>query len=311
MSFLEVPSKIRDAMPVIREAILERYAAIGSNSMDDFVRKFSPPFPFHNAGFREVFEDFRRHIKTLYARAFPPENFGKWSALRPNLFDIDGGWDNNPLLDAEIARKLREANIDPSGFFWEVPHRFCDGNFVRACYYLLNECILYFLPEGIGRECKATETIYSDYDKGKFVKLERDDSAGALMMAVAWGELKKNMTVHHSPRFVNVYEKNYPIQGTWRLRYRAQLSSWLSSPVDKNDEEQFISNKYVGDGEVTCHGSRSEIFELMPESLENKSYYQRWGDLRYKHVYRSENQIVTGVKVTKDNFPPLNYKYLD
>ncbi|MBQ9088593.1 MAG: hypothetical protein IJY46_07425 [Lentisphaeria bacterium] len=310
MSFVEIPSKIRNTMPIIRAAILERYAAFGSNSMDIFVYKFNPPFGFHNAGFKNVFEDFRRHIKTLYARAFPPENVGKWSALRPNLFDIDKGWDQNPLLDAEIARKLQEANIDPSGFFWEVPHRFCDGNFVRACRYLLNKSI-YFLPESIGRECKTTETIYSNYDKGKFVKVEHDDSAGALLVSVASGYLKENMIVHHSPRFVNVDEKYYPILGDWRLRYRAQLSSYLDSPVNKDDEGEYFFNRYVGDGEVACHGGKSEIFELMPESLENKSYYQRWGDLRYNYVSRTETQIVTQVKVTKENFPPLNYKYLD
>lgn len=298
-------------MPVIRAAILERYAAFGSTGMDGFVYKFTPPYYFHNSGFKSVFEDFRRHIKILYSRAFPPENFGKWSALRPNLYDMDNGWGQTPLIDAEIARKLREAGIDPSGFFWEVPHRFCDGNFVRACYYLLNNCILYFLPESIGRECKATETIYSNYDKGKFIKVEHDDSAGAVLVSVASGYLKENMIVHHSPRFVNTDETHYPILGDWRLRYRAQLSSYLQSPVNKDDEEQYFFNRYVGDGEVDCHGGKSEIFELMPESLENKSYYQRWGDLRYKSVFRSETQIVTHVKVTKENFPPLNYKYLD
>ena len=311
MSFLQVPSKIRDAFPILREAIMERYTACGYRVDETFYR-FRPPYPFSNSGFRSVFETFRYHIKRLYAYAFPPENFGKWSDLRPNLYDWEtastGG--DTPLLDAKISEVLQNAGIDPSGLFWEVPHRFCDGNYIRACYYLLNEKILHFMPGQIGRTCKARIIKYLNYDKGDHQIYEYDTPEDGLLISVAYGHLKQSMLSHHDPKFINTEAAYRPVVGNWKLRYRAELNTYMDA-VNSGDEGVYVFDQYVGDGEVACYGNESEIFELMPESLKDKEYYRKWGDLRYRFVSRSERQTLTGVLVTKENFPPLKYKYLD
>ena len=310
MSFLEVPSKIRDAFPILRAAIMERYEARG-NYVGDFFR-LKPPYPFNNAGFRIVFETYRYHVKRLYAWAFPPENFGKWSELRPNLCDwettaTDG---TTPLLDAKIAEVLQNAGIDPSGFFWTTPHRFCDGNYLRACYYLLNEKILYFAPTMLGRTCSATKIKYTNYDKGQYQTYHYDTPEDGLLISVAYGFLKRDMLYHHNPKFYNPEAEYRPLFGDWKLRYRAELNTYMDA-ASSNDKGFYEFDKYVGDGELSCHGNESEIFTLQSESLKNTDYYRKWGNLRYNFVSRSERQELTGVLLKRENFPPLNYKYLD
>ena len=311
MSFLEVPSRIRSTMGIMREAIAERFRAAGYSGYDisGALPEFYPAMTFEIL--RIYFDDYRRALKRLYSLAFPPGNFGKWSALRPNFFNGGEIYNQNAELENAISADLCSAGIDPEAFFWEYPRRFGKGDFIRACYHLLNNKLLYFAPSSPGFDTRYREIVYTDYEKGKYETYDRPGNGGRPEMVCAYGVLKKQKFHHYNCRFSFAPDGGSLFRKSWKMRYRSTLTRSLRDPVNRNFKAVEIAACDLGEKVIRCSGDFSEIIPFAPAVEVNLDSDRDWGDEHYKYVYCHEQPRLTAVLLSKENFPPLNYKYLD
>ena len=141
MSWIELPpSKMISALNQIHLAITERlrYNHPNHSGLESFVlpqsRSINSMYDYTGR--------IRSCLRQMYKEHFPLANLGKWAKLRPY------GEYSTDELDLAIAGELSAAGIDPAGFFHPRPHRISDGTFVKACYHLLNNVLIYSLGGG-------------------------------------------------------------------------------------------------------------------------------------------------------------------
>ena len=331
MSYLTLPIKLKDALPLLREIILDRYTAWGEAFKGMDIRSFSGPkkrllYNLDTQQIQSILCEYRYHILRLYRAAFPLENFGKWSVLRPNSYkgealykdgeDID--LKKSPLLRNAIAEELKRAKINPDGFLWQLPYRIGDGDFIRACYHLLYNCILYVAPAFIqfdyehtfNRNYRRYPDWYNEYFSSAIMSNNYVLAAGYLKNNIYWDTGNMWFTqaggggAEHQP-----HEIDTTLIGTFNFRRKKILETALNSSPDP-DVLDVYTEEDLGFFETTMTDNKA-IYQIPASELENIDYYRTWGNLKYGFVSRVVRWRETQVKLTKENFPPLNYKYLD
>lgn len=299
MSWLTTPVRIIPAINTILDAIYERekYAQRPNYKSDNYDH-FELPLNFFNQS-KQVTDRIRKLIRGLYREHFPPANFGKWSVTRPYANSSDAE------IDDAIAEDLRKANIDPAGFFWQKPHLQGDGTFVRACYYLLNNILLYRAPEKFEQTVK-TQRSFDDWTT---------DGAHDYPVGTYVGKLFNGRIYYrHFDRRFNVLENSYPkLQGSWKGRCK---DSYVYRSVSKyeNYYETLFSEKVVIEGsfEIEFSGNRSAEIPWLPEVYKDIDYYINLCKEQYYYwVYIQQADGVSEINLTAENFTPPNYKYLD
>lgn len=300
MSWLTTPVRIIPALNTILDALLERrqYTYFPNVNLGNTCDHFQLPLNFRNQS-NEMTDRIRKLIRELYRIHFPPANFGKWSVMRPYAKS------NDAEIDDAIAEDLRKANIDPAGFFWQKPHLLGDGTFVRACYYLLNNILLYCAPEYFEQTVKTMMPGDDEWET---------DGAHGYPTGTYVGKLfdGKGYYRHFDRRF-NVPENQYPkLQGSWQGR--CKNSSITRYVEDRRNYKTLFNETVVVEGsfEIEFSGSRSVEIPWLPEINKDIDYYiNLCKEQFYYWLYIYQSDGISEINVTAENFTPPNYKYLD
>ena len=300
MSWLTTPVRIIPAFNTILDAIYERekYAQRPNYQFGDTYDHFQLPLNFYNRS-DEITDRIRELIRGLYRKHFPPANFGKWSVMRPYAESSDAE------IDDAIAKDLQKAEIDPAGFLWQKPHWQGDGTFVRACYYLLNNILLYRAPESLEQTVKTRMPGDDDWET---------DGAHGYPAGTYVGKLFDGLGYYrHFERHFNVPENSYPkLQGSWKGRCK---NGYIYRHVeDRKTYKTLVSENVVVEGsfEIEFSGNRSDEIPWLPEVRENIGYYTNLCiEQFYYWVYVYQSDSISEINLTAENFTPPNYKYLD
>ena len=206
--------------------------------------------------------------------------------------------------------------IDPKAFLLLPPQRLRDKNFIFACYHLLNNCILYFFPHGrrIYRTVGMRKEIFyrtNGSSTSSTLPFERD---GAWSFDLAQGIRNETMEYDVEAYY---YFKNSQQQliGEWQMRCHSSAEAYAFTENVPESSNRWQENfQHI----VDFDGMESrDVTETIPAEIHEKAeFYRTWGNNRYRAVDYSATSASGGLfnheaKLTKDNFPPLNYKYYD
>lgn len=297
MSWLDTPVKIIPALNKIIDALHERaiYASSPGVNFGSVYEHFELPYSAVNHT-NTLSDRIRSMIRSAYRDHFPPENFGKWSKLHPY------GDYTDAQIDEAIAADLHKADIDPAGFFWGRPHLLGDGTFVRACYHLLNNVILYpAIKQAIPQ---TTKTRFGDieYDGARNMPL------GTIVGKFYNGE---GYFEHFDRRFV-LAENTYPkLQGNWKAK---RSVSAVMRDVNNHQTYQRIEYSYVNINEtfeINFSGIQSEVIPWHPETLNNIDHYRSLCEEYYTWVQVTQYDNVSEICITAENFIPPNYEFFN
>ena len=308
MSWLDMPPcKMIPAFNCINAAILERlrYANpngyfIGYDTVNLPLSRTNPIAKFTN----------RIHsgIRQLYRCHFPIANFGKWSKRRPY-----GDYSEDDL-DLAIANELASAGIDPGWFFRQKPHKYSDGNFIRACYHLLNNVLLYAiganeLDSNYFTQSMKTERI--TIDGSHITTIEGSD--GLIYGCAAMSRESDGYASRHIDRRFVITEYEYPkLQGSWQARYYVgSILKEVIYPKNSDDKVQSFKATDVGMFEINFSGTQSDFIPWHPLTIENISMYYNRANEKYGYAYAYESDYITEILITGENLPPPNYQYID
>ena len=297
MSWLTAPVRIIPALNTILDALHERaiYASRPGMNFGSVYEHFELPYSAVNHT-NNLSDRIRGMIRSAYRDHFPPENFGKWSKLHPY------GDYTDAQIDEAIAADLQKADIDPAGFFWGRPHLLGDGTFVRACYHLLNNVILYpAIKQAIPQ---TTKTRFGDieYDGARNMPL------GTIVGKFANGEAYFE---HFDRRFV-LAENTYPkLQGNWKAK---RSVSAVMRDVNNHQTYQRIEYSYVNINEtfeINFSGIQSDVIPWHPETLKNIDHYRDLCKEYYIWVQVTQYDNVSEICITAENFIPPNYEFFN
>lgn len=308
MSWLEIPVRIIPALNRILDALEERYIyslKSSSNTGNQFER-FSEPCRRRNE-VNSYTDRIRDCIRTVYRYHFPVSNFGKWAKVTPF-----GNYTTQEIDDA-IALELSSAGIDPAWYFWTPPHRGCDGNFIRACYYLLNNVLLYQCGINTDGRIFEQETNTEEITlSGSYIQTHSGPEGLSYGAAAYSDELYTPDSAyrHIDRRFKIVDYYSYLFQGSWKVRYTASIFKVLWHPKDSTLEE-YNEKKELGTFEINFNGSKSDLIPWQPETLENIGRFYSRGNKRFGFSSASESDVISEIFITPENLIPLNYQYLD
>ena len=299
MSWLTTPVKIIPALNTILDALYERakYVVRPDYPFGETYNHYELPLNFRNQS-NDITDRIRKLIRDLYREHFPPSNFGKWSVMRPYAESSD-----SEINDA-IAIDLQKAGIDPNGYLWQKPHWQGDGTFVRACYYLLNNILLYRAPESFEQ---TTKTIDSSGDW-------QTDGAHGYPTGTYVGKLFDGRGYYrHFDRRFNVPELQYPkMQGSWKARCK---DSYVYRNIEDRQSYKTIFRETVvveGSFDIGFSGNRSDEIPWLPEVYKDIDYYTNLCKEEYFYwVYIHQTDTISEINITAENFTPPNYKYLD
>lgn len=297
MSWLTTPVRIIPALNTILDALHERaiYASQPGVNFGSVYEHFVLPYSARN-NTNNLSDRIRSLIRSAYRDHFPPENFGKWSKLHP----YSGFTDKQ--IDEAIASDLRKADIDPAGFLWGRPHLLGDGTFIRACYHLLNNVILY--PAFRYAFPQTTKTRFGSivYDNAR--NLPNGTIVGKLFNGAGYFE-------HFDRKFV-LADNSYPkLQGSWKAKRTVR-----NVIRDVNNRQPYkrieFSNVAVNETfEINFSGIQSDVIPWHPETLNNIDHYRDYCKEYYIWVQVTQYDSVTEVYVTAENFPPPDYKFFN
>ena len=160
MSWLDFPPcDIISSLNTINAAIIERNSYMSPSTNTDNDRFDLLPRPCSQFAVLDKMRDTVDNLLLLYKGHFPVKNFGRWA----NQWNPYKHADRSELEYA-IAAELSEVGIDPGAFFMkDNPRRRSDVNFIRACYHLINNVLLYNLEgfavtgQHIHREWRSEE----------------------------------------------------------------------------------------------------------------------------------------------------------
>ena len=314
MSWVDMPPcKMIPAFNCINAAILERLRYTAPN--DYFIGYATLDLP-RRRSFRtadavsyNLFDHIRSSIRGLYKRHFPVANFGKWSKRHPY------GDYSDDEIDLAIAGELASAGIDPAGFFPQKPYKFSDGNFIRACYHLLNNVLIYSLGSTDLDSQYFTQNMKTErvsIETGNVV-VTYDDQDKFIFGTAADSRYKEWYFHRHVDRRFVIGETYYPkLQGNWKAKYNiSSIRKELLYPYDPDDKAQTVYEKDVGTYEINFSGSQSDFIPWHPLTVENiNTYYNRDND-KYEYAYAIESDYITEILINRENLPPPNYQYID
>ena len=298
MSWLSTPSRIVPTVNRIIEAAHERAKYSNPDGYwGSYYDLYSLPCGTRSA--YDMSNRIREMIWGLYREHFPPANFGKWSQMRPYADFTDA------QIEDAIAAELRKVNIDPAGFFWEAPHPLGDGTFVRACYHLLNNVLLYTFPGTINLTGKVRS------DSG----LIYDASRESFPFCTLVGKLENGSSYYeHIDLHYVIPEDTYPrLQGNWKVKHKIDSVYRYVRDIYNYKTLEASTTPASGTFEVAFSGNQSEVFVPWGEEVfNNVDYYRSLCEEQYYYwVLVTQYSSFSEVFLNKENFTPPNYKYLD
>ena len=308
MSWMDMPPcKIIPVLNRINAAVLERLRYTNPDYLFAGYETIILPLSRSNS-IGKFINQIRSGIRQLYKCHFPVSNFGKWSKRRPY------GELSDEELDLAIANELASAGIEPAGFFWERPHKYSDGNFVRACYHLLNNVLLYALGASeidsqYFTQSMKTERITID---GEYI-LTHEGNSGLNFGYAAFSRQSDGYALRHIDRRFVISGSEYPkLQGNWKAKYHISfILKELLYPIDSKDKTQSFSARDVGTFEINFSGSQSDFIPWYPTTIENINTYYSRSNEKYGYAYAYEVDSITKILINRENFPPPNYQYID
>lgn len=316
MSWLETPVQIIPALNRLTEAIVERYhymfPAIYIDN-DPGIEFLSPPATPSQV--RNRIDYIKMYIARLYTFHFPVKNFGTWGHWRP--FD-KLSYDSEEVKNA-ITSELIEVGIDPAGFWMDAPRLISDGTFVRACYHLLNNVILFSVDQLWEHDFVHLLKWNSDsaYDNGS-PSVDEIVEGAAHAGSAAYGPYKRQLECALSRCFIqNIYDSRYrqvcpALQGKWKGRYTTSIWKQLTRPLHSDVQEQEHKYAIPGFTEIDFTDMKSDTTLPWHEDiLRDLNYYKTWGNYQYQHTMSLQNDRLTEIMLNVENFPPPNYKYFD
>ena len=320
MSWLDPPpADIISSINIIVDVLRERYTymlpGISHEANTGFFEYLVRPAS--TFAVKRKMEYIRQAICELYRWHFPVKNLGNWGHWQPYG---NYRYDDVGISDA-IRAELSSAGIDPDGFFLTAPHRISDGNFIRGCYHLLNNVLLYTVSDIGGQSCRSTLKEWStdsEYDNNlPDVDITVDYGEGGLSGSAAYGYYKRSMRCEFDRRFVQVVyniwgDKNGPeLQGNWRGRYKTSIWKELLDPREDGLKDHGEYYDLQGVKEIQFSGTQSDFIPWVEDITKDLEYYKTWGDFKYDYAISRQRDTLTEIFLTADNFPPPRYKYLD
>lgn len=253
-------------------------------------------------------------IRTLYREHFPVKNFGRWAHWQPYL-----ALDTNAKINPVISDELATVGIAPDGLIWNYPHRISDGNFIRACYHLLNNVLLYRVTNVsymAGQTHVREWSSENHYDSDTpLVDEIVDGFAGDLAGYAAVGHLKTSM---HCQLTRNFYQEPFSkgiqvtpiLTGAWKGRYTTSISKALLYPQTENVQEFGEEYDIPGTHEINFFGTQGDDLPWFEDITKDLAYYKCWGNFQYGYAVSRQIDTLTEVFLRADNFSP-NYQYFD
>lgn len=326
MSWLSAPPvEIIPALNRLVEVIIERYHYMypSKYTAEGSVFQFFQT-PAENGIVQSKISDIRRHIAELYRHHFPVKNFGVWAGNWQPFFKFQ--YDSEEVQNA-ITAELTEAGIDPAGFWHTPPHLISDGNFVRACYHLLNNVILYSVY-GLGSlKCQSRLLKWDsigDYDRNQpdVDEIVNYGVSGFYGCAV-YGTFKSSLQREFNRRFCQLafdtWGNQYSpeLQGKWKGRYTTRIQKQLYNHHNRPDyptdaKPQEYDYTVPGVTEITFTGTQTDdVIPWHSDITRDLEYYKTWGNYQYYYSRLRQDDNLTEVLLNVENFPSPNYKYFD
>lgn len=323
MSWLDFPPcDIISSLNTINAAIIERNSYMSPSTNTDNDRFDLLPRPCSQFAVLDKMRDTVDNLLLLYKGHFPVKNFGRW-ANQWNPYE-------NALrfeLEDAIAAELSEVGIDPGAFFMKNnPRRRSDVNFIRACYHLINNVLLYNLEgfavagQHIHRGWRSEEA-YDNDDPSVDETVDAHSGSGydgypacAAMKGYYKSSFYSDFNMYFLQRHVDFTwgHVNAPeLQGNWKARYTVRIYKLLDYPRESNVQVHEESYYIPGSKEVNFSGSKSEIIPYTDDITRDLSYYQTWGNYKYGYAVSFQVNKMSEVFLTPENFPAPNYKYID
>ena len=319
MSWLNTPVDVISAINIIVDVLRERYTYMSPATNHEVNSHFFDhlPRPCSTSAVKTKMMYIRQAVCELYRWHYPVKNFGKWGSWQPYA---RYRYNSAEISDA-ISTELSTVNIDPDGFFMPPPHRVSDGNFVRSCYHLLNNVLLFTVSDVGGQDCHSRITEWSSdsyYDKDlPSVDKTVDYGVGGLSGCAVYGYRKRSLQCEFDRRFVQyVFDtwgnQNGPeLQGSWRGRYKTSIWKELLNPLEENLNNSGIYYDLPGIKEINFSGTQSDLIPWVDDISNDLEYYKTWGNFQYDFSISRQIDTLTELFLTPDNFPEPGYKYLD
>ncbi|MBE6362580.1 MAG: hypothetical protein E7054_02890 [Lentisphaerae bacterium] len=319
MNWLDTPVGIVPALNRLTEVIIERYNYMMPAKNTEGTGFEFIPLPATASQVKNKISYIKLHIATLYAMHFPVKNFGIWSG---NWRPFDKLEYDSEEVQNGITAELTSAGIDPAGFWQTPPHLISDGNFVRACYHLLNNVILYSVY-GLGvQNCQSRLLKWSSesaYDNDRpSVDETVDYGEGGLPGCAVYGKYKEYLRCEFNRRFAqNAFDTwdnqmSQELHGNWKGRYSTRIHKQLTRPLLSGTQAQEYDHTISGVTEISFTGTASDTTLPWHDDISRDlEYYKTWGDYKYYHSMLRQVDTLTEVLLNEGNFPPPNYKYLD
>ena len=320
MSWLDSPpvdiiTSINIIVDVLRERYTFMYPGLSHEANGEYFDYLPRPSSIYAV--RQKMRYISYAIIELYRIHFPVKNFDRWADWQPY-----GNYRRNaPEIPDAIRAELSAVNIDPDGVLLTSPHRISDGNFVRGCYYLLNNVLLYSASGIGGQSCRSTLKEWStdsEYDNNlPDVDITVDYGEGGLSGSAAYGYYKRSMRCEFDRRFVqDVFDiwgnqSGPELQGQWRGRYKTSIWKELLDPRKDNLDDYGEYYDLPGIKEIDFSGIQSDLIPWVEDITGDLEYYKTWGDFQYGFSISRQIDTLTELYLTADNFPPPKYKYLD
>lgn len=319
MSWLNPPADIISSINIIVDVLRERYTymlpGISHEGNPGFFEYLARPASTFDV--KRKVEYIKQAVRELYRWHFPVRNLGNWGHWQPYG---SYRYDDVGISDA-IRAELSSADIDPDGFFLTAPHRISDGNFIRGCYHLLNNVLLFSVDGLGGQSCRSTLKEWStdsEYDNNMpDVDITVDYGEGGLSGSAAYGYYKRSMRCEFDRRFVqelfNVWcdPVSKGLVGDWKGRYSTSIWKELLYPREDGLENRGDYYDLQGVKEINFHDTQSELIPWVEDITKDLDLYKTWGNFKYGYAISWQKDNLEEIFVTIDNFVPHNYKYLD
>ena len=325
MSWLSAPPvEIIPALNRLSEVITERYHYMfpSKYTAEESVFEFLPT-PSAKDNVKRKISDIRSHIAILYRHHFPVKNFGVWAGNWQPFFKFQ---DYSEEVKNGITAELTEAGIDPAGFWHTPPHLISDGNFVRACYHLLNNVILYSLHGMNFHTCQARLLKWNGgYDRGEpsVDKIVDTFAHGGTPGCAVYGKYKESLHCEFSRHLwqypFDTWGNQYSpeLQGKWKGRYTTRIQKQLYNHHNRPNyptasAPQEYDYTVPGVTEISFTGTKSDT--ALPwhrDITSDLEYYKTWGNYKYYYSMSRQDDNLTEALLNVENFPPPNYKYFD
>ncbi len=309
--WLAPPIYIRDAYITIIRALHERGGDSGT-SVDAVINSYWPIPKSRPMGVL-LWRNLRDQIKGLMGSVFVvPNNTGAWTKVYPYRSLT------SEKLDDIIFDLLNKAGISPDGWFFESnrPVSWVNQNFLEAAYYLLNNVLVYI---NYNARCssfaESNESVWNWFEN-RLVSSRTITGYTNLIAGTTSKSYSENRLTKMLSRFYRVEGCN--MRGSWSLKCEFFLLQPTGfgetvSVVAKPGVKQIdFSDNQSGDVPIDA-GEYVDLNKYLNPTA--SSMTAEYISLYEAHTGRNTNDLFsegdTQISVTRDNLPPLNYKYLD